>query len=216
MKQAAMLTILALIPVVVSAQELPAGAWSSAEARTILDASRTIHLDPDLSDLTAGERKAVDLLVQAGIILHKLYLDAKHPEALSSLRALQVMDAENPTTATADLLKLYRYSQGPIATTLDNERKAFLPVEPESPTRNVYPMGATRAEIDAYLARHPEMTGEILGERTLVRRTTPGNVRRDLAMLARYPALHTLHPGLGVQLRTALGDADDGQSVRAG
>ena len=38
---------------------------------------------------------------------------------------------------------LYRLFQGPIATTLDNQRLPFLPVDPPTPGKNVYPWGVS-------------------------------------------------------------------------
>ncbi|MBW3566070.1 MAG: NUDIX hydrolase [Acidobacteria bacterium] len=201
MKSAPMSAALLLIAATASAQELPEGYWGVDRSQPILDATRTIRLDPDLSDLTPGERRAVGHLLEAGAILHQLYLEAKHPEALSSLAALRALHVELDSRATRNLLALYRLSKGPIVTTLENERVAFLPVGPEKPVRNIYPPDATREAIDAYLARHPEMRDEILAERTIVRASSDTNLRHDIGTLARYPVLHVLHPGLAVHLR---------------
>ena len=39
---------------------------------------------------------------------------------------------------------LYRLFQGPIATTLDNKREPFLPVDGLKPWKNMYPWGITK------------------------------------------------------------------------
>jgi hypothetical protein len=184
------------------AADLPSGYWPVDLSQPILDKTRTIRLAPDLSELTDGEREAVRQLLEAGALLQHIYEDSRHPEARESLARLEALHASTGAgPATGNLLDLYRLNQGPIATTLDNRREAFLPVAPEAPTRNVYPAGATREEIDAFLATHPQQRDAILGERTVVRRGTRDDAARDLAVLRKYPVLDTLHPGLAARLR---------------
>src|SRR5690606_464860 len=100
----------------------------------------------------------------------------------------------------ADLARLFRLMNGPIATTLGNERVPFVGVAPETPARNVYPRGATRAALDAYLAQHPQRRAELLHLRSVVQDASAENVRRALATLDAHPALDRLHPGLRVRL----------------
>ena len=183
------------------ATDLPSGYWPVDLSQPILDRTRTIRLAPDLSKLTDGEREAVRHLVEAGALLQAIYEDSRHPEARAAYARLEALHASTGAgPATGNLLDLYRLNQGPIATTLDNRREAFLPVAPETPTRNVYPPGATREEIDAFLATHPEQRDAMLGERTVVRRGTRESAAHDLAVLQKYPVLDTLHPGLAAQL----------------
>lgn len=194
----------------VAAQELPEGYWGVERSAEILDLTRTVTLSPDLSDLTRGERRAVDLLLEAGRILHEIYLDSRHPEALEALDQLNELHvATGRGPATSNLLALYRLSKGPIVTTLENERVAFLPVAPEKPVRNIYPPDATRESIDAYLDRHPEMRDQILAERTVVRASSDLNLRGDIGTLARYPVLHVLHPGLAIHLRNVHAEPEE-------
>jgi len=189
-----------------SAAELPEGYWPIEKSQPILDKTRTITLSPDMSGLTDNEREAVKALLEAGAILQRIYEDSRHPEALASARALDELHARmGKGKATQNLLDLYRLYQGPIATTLENKREPFLPVVAQTPARNVYPEGATKQEINAFLEKHPEQRDSILGERTVVRRTTPANVDRDIEILKRHPVLDTLHPGLRSHL-TAIRD----------
>jgi hypothetical protein len=96
----------------------------------------------DLSKLSDGEKKAVAKLIEAGQIFQKLYEEQRHPEALSAYRALEQLDKRTGSTpATQNLLTLYRLFQGPIATTLENKREPFLPVDGTKPGKNVYPWG---------------------------------------------------------------------------
>jgi hypothetical protein len=192
------------------AADLPEGYWPASKSKAVLDKARTIVLDPDLSGLTAGERAAVDALLEAGAILQRLYEDSRHPEALAAARALDALHEKTGRgAATQNLLDLYRLNQGPIATTLDNQREPFLPVAPQTPTRNVYPAGMTKEELDAFLEARPEQRDAILGERTVVRRTTPENVARDLGTLKAYPVLDALHPGLAAHLEMARDRAEE-------
>lgn len=181
-------------------QILPDGYWPVEKGQRIIDKTQPILLEPDLSHLTSGERNAVAKLLEVGKIFQRLYEDQRHHQALSSFTALEKLDQRTGSTATRNLLTLYRLFQGPIATTLENEREPFLPVSPTAPGKNVYPPNATREEIEAYLSVNPEKRYEILDQRTVVRRHTAQNIQSDLVALRKYPVLDTLHPGLKKRL----------------
>ena len=181
-----------------AASTLPPGYWTPEQAEAVLARTQDVRLAPDLGALTAGERKALDRLLEVGAIFQRLYEESRHHQARESLAALEGLHMKGAAPAhTAALLRLYRLNQGPIATTLDNKRLPFLPVAPPAPGRNVYPLGATREEIDAFLTANPGERDRILDPRTVVRRATAENLPRDRAVLARHPALDTLHPALG-------------------
>ena len=192
-----------LLTALLLTQTLPAGYWPLEKSQPIIEKTQTITLSPDLSKLTVGEKKAVAKLIEVGRIFQKLYEEQRHPEALSSYRALEQLDKSSGSKpATQNLLTLYRLFQGPIATTLDNKREAFLPVEPTKPGKNVYPWGMTKGAID------PNRPGasELLDLRTVVRSQL--NLPRDIATLRKYPVLQTLHPKLLSQLGMARPDVD--------
>ena len=174
-----------------------APAWSAEEIAPILARTQRLHLAPDLSALTGGERAAVDELLQAGERLHLLYMEQRHPEARA---AAAYLAAHHELEAHRDL---FRLNSGPIATTLDNTRGPFLSVSPETPARNLYPAGATRAVLDAYLEANPTRRAELLDDRAVVWAATPENRRRALDTLRRHPVFDTLHPGLAERLRTS-------------
>src|SRR5204862_7522074 len=159
--------------------------------------TQTIRLSPVLSQLSANERNAVTKLLEVGKIFQTIYEDQRHHQALSSYDKLWNlhMHIGNPAP-TENLLTLYRLFQGPIATTLENKREAFLPVDPVVPGKNMYPWGITKEEIDRFLASHPEKRDELMDLRTVVRAANSLNADADLAKLRKYPALDTLHPGL--------------------
>lgn len=174
--------------------------WPVERSAPILERTETIRLAPDLSHLTAGEQAAVRDLLAVGAIMQDLYEDALHHQALSARKKIE--NAPD-TKQTRNLSDLYRLFKGPIATTLDNQRVPFLDVAPAVPGRNVYPVGITKQEIEAFLSRNPAARDEILAERSVVRRATKENLASDLATLKKYPALDTLHPSLRKRLTSS-------------
>src|SRR2546423_6270785 len=129
-------------------QTLPTGYWPLEKSQPLIEKTQTIRLTSDLSKLSEGERKAVARLIEAGQIFQKLYEEQRHPQALSSYRALVLLDKRTGSTpATQNLLTLDRLFQGPIATTLDNKREPFLPIDPSEPGKNVYPWGIKKEAI---------------------------------------------------------------------
>jgi hypothetical protein len=182
--------------------DLPEGYWPLAKSEEILKKTETIRLAPDLSALTPDEQSALKDLIEAGQILQKLYEDQKHHQALYALDRLRVLNVQTGgAKATQNLLDLYRLNQGPIAATLTNTREPFVPVSPEIPGKNLYPVDATKAEIDAFLEANPAARAEILDERSAVRRATKPNLDRDIQILKVYTELRVLHPYLEPRLR---------------
>lgn len=186
-----------------SAGELPEGYWSPDRSQPLIDKTGTIELAPDLSQLSVVEMAAVERLLAAGRLLHDLYEAQKHPQAASSLAALQALHAREDSPATANLMTLYRLFKGPIATTLENERVPFLPVAEELPGRNVYPREVEREALERHLSENPDARRDILGVRTVVRVTQPDNLAADLAVLRAHPVLAGLHVGLAQRIEAA-------------
>lgn len=184
----------------VTAMQIDERYWSEQQVNAVLDKTVTLRLAPDLSSLSTAEQEAVRELLAAGELMHELYLVQKHHESLAALEQLQALDKELGSPArTRKLLALFRLFKGPIATTLDNTREPFLPVDDVVPGKNVYPPGVTREQLDKYLERNPD--GKLLHGRTVVRRATGENALDDLAVLERHPALQTLFPALQDELR---------------
>ncbi len=170
-----------------------------AEATAILQKTATLRLAPDLTHLTPGERAAVEQLLQVGGIFQRLYEDARHPAAERERNRL-LDEARSASGRESDTALLFRLFQGPIATTLDNRRVPFLPVAAETPGKNVYPEGITAAEVESFLAVHPEERAAILGDRTVVRRATAEALAADLDTLQRVPLIAGLQPFLAAKL----------------
>ena len=181
-------------------QTLPAGYWPLEKSQPIIEKTQTITLTPDLSKLSDGEKKAVAKMIEVGRIFQKLYEEQRHREALSSFQALEQLDKRTGSKAeTQNLLTLYRLFQGPIATTLDNKREAFLPVDSTKPGKNVYPWGITKEAVG-------KGGDALLDLRTAVR--SQSNLASDVAALKKYSVLQTLHPKLLGQLQMAKPEAD--------
>ncbi len=193
---------------------LPAGYWPAEKSQPLIDKTRTIRLAPELSHLGKGEQVAVAKLLEVGRIFQGLYEQQRHAQALSSLKDLdQIKGRPGMAAASENLATLYRLFQGPIATTLDNRREPFLPVDPVQPGKNVYPWGVKREEIEAFLKKHPATRDQVLDLRAMVRRTTTDNLKRDLATLVKYPVLETLHPRLKERLEQIARQTGDAVEV---
>jgi hypothetical protein len=184
---------------------LPSGYWPTDKSQPIIDKTQTIQLSPDLSKLTEGERKAVQKLLAVGQIFQKLYEVQRHPEALQSFEVLTRLDKQSGSKSeTSNLLTLYRLFQGPIATTLENQRAPFLPVAATQPGKNVYPAAITKEEVDAKFSVNStgvQTKQALLDLRTVVRTASAANLQSDVNQLKKFPALQTLHPKLLTQLQ---------------
>ncbi|MDQ4122224.1 MAG: NUDIX hydrolase [Acidobacteriota bacterium] len=182
--------------------KLPAGYWTVEKSQPIIDKMQQTRLAPDISNLSAGERRAIEKLNEVGKIFQNIYERQRHPQAVEARTALEQLDRrQGSPAATQNLLTLYRLNQGPVATTLENTREPFLPVKPAPESGGMYPADATKAELDAFLAANPDTRDEILHQRTLVRRATAANLQRDLATLRKYPVLDALHFNLKNRLQ---------------
>jgi hypothetical protein len=180
-----------------AARAIPDGYWPDADARRILDKTLSFRLESNLADLSPAERLVLDRLVAVGRILDDLNAEQRHHQALSARRELRKLhDRLGKPARTADLIDLADLFQGPIATTLENDLVPFLPVDPWTEGKNVYPWAIERDEIEAHLAAHPEDRPSILGLHTVVRRSSPAALKRDLATIRAHPELALLHPGL--------------------
>ena len=197
MKYPAQLMCCFLLMALPAAAELPDGYWPVDRTQPILDSRLEVTLTPDLGHLSPAELEAVDALLAAGRIMHALYEQQLHAEAEAAKRRLEELHAAAAAPdATGNLLDLYYLFKGPVATTLDNERLAFLPVGAPHPGKNVYPAGLTRQEIDTFLDANPVAREPLLAERSVVRRATTAAIADDRQRLDEFPAVDALHPGL--------------------
>jgi hypothetical protein len=189
---------------------LPRGYWGPDRARPILEETQVQEFEVSLDGLEPGERRAVDELLGAARTLRDLAEDTEHQQGLRARSNLQALHERlGRPSETTDLLQLHELFQGPIATTLENERLPFLPVDPHVDGRNVYPWGIASDEIEAFLTARPDRRPELLDLRTVVRRTDERSLRADLATLRRYPLLDGLHPGLRDRLERLRAKPDE-------
>jgi hypothetical protein len=186
---------------------LPAGYWPEEKSRALMEKTGEVRLAPDTSHLTEGERRALAKLIEVGKIFQSVYEQQRHARAAASYAALVALDKRlGSPESTRNLLDIYRLFQGPIGTTLENRREPIVPVELTAPGAAMYG-GATKEEVEAFLAAHPDKRDAILDQRTAVRRATAANLKRDLDKLRQYPVLDALHPGLHKELDTTRPDA---------
>ncbi|MEJ2535378.1 MAG: NUDIX hydrolase, partial [Gammaproteobacteria bacterium] len=178
------------------AGELLEQAWDEERARLLLDKTLYLHLDFDAAGYTGAERAAAQELIAAGHRLHTLYLTQRHAQGAAA-------EAAMGATAPQHLRDLFRIMKGPIATTLENQREAFLGVMDEVKGKNVYPRDATRESLDAWFAAHPESREDLLHLRSAVVMASRENKANALATLRKYPVLETLHPGLRESIDSA-------------
>jgi hypothetical protein len=190
--------MLAVSPLVAQPAPAPAG-YGEAQAKAILDRTQEIRLAPDLSRLSAEERQAVAKLLEVGAIFQRLYEEQRYGDMARVRRLL----ASAPAALRPSYERLYRLFQGPIATNLENHREPFLAVPDAPPGKNVYPADLTQAEMDAFLAAHPEARAGLMNPLSVVRRADAASLAADLATLRANPVLDVLHPGLraGLQQR---------------
>ena len=192
-----------------SLAELPEGYWSQEQSQPILDATLRVTLDPDLSHLTGAEAKAVAELVAAGRIINDLYELQLHGQSAAAKQALlELNESTDRSPATVNLLDLWHLSHGPIVTTLDNARLAFVPAAAERPGRNFYPSDLTREEFDSYLEQNSDDADLLLDLRTIVRRASEENLSADIMRLGDFPEVDALHTGLRERLESVKADRD--------
>jgi hypothetical protein len=196
-KRVLALGVVALLNPLQANSEQPAAAYYTPEqSAAILEKTGELRLAPDLGHLSAREWASLDLLLEVGQIMHDLYLQSRHHQALEQRAALARLEREN----SEDLAKLFRVFRGPILTDLDNQRVAFLPVDPEAKGKNVYPLGVTREDMEAFFRAYPEQRDSVLHLRSVVRANTAASRAADLATLDRHPVLDGLYPRLRSRL----------------
>ena len=141
---------------------------------------KKVEMPFDLGRLSARERVLVNELVAASRDLEQIYWRQNSPDDIEISRALaSSKDPRAPALRRLLWINGSRYDQ------LD-DNKPFIGTEPMPPGRNLYPRGLTRADIEAYVAAHPDQKDAIYGEHTVVElvsrkplrlKTTPYHVK---------------------------------------
>ncbi len=129
-----------------------------------------VDIRVDLSGLPANERQALAHLVRAARITDALFLR----QIWAGNEALLLKLLEDTTLLGRTRLDYFLINKGPWSR-LDNDA-AFIPGAPEKPAAaNFYPAGATRADVEAWIARlAPVEHAAATGFFTTIRRNAGG------------------------------------------
>jgi hypothetical protein len=119
--------------------------------------------------LSARERQLVDKLVEASRHLESIYWRQSDPAALALYKALAPGAPGAGAVPNAGALRRLLWINGSRYDLLD-ENRPFVGKQPLAPGRALYPEGATRQEIDAYVAAHPAARKAIYDEHAVIRR----------------------------------------------
>ena len=188
-----------------------------AEMTAILQKTATLRLAPDLSHLTAGERAAVNHLLQVGGILQRLYEEARHPSAererhrlLDEARTAAGRRALPSPTPRASSASSRARSPPPSTTGASRSSPSRRRRRGRTSTPPASPPPRSRPSSPPIRQERPS----ILGERTVVRRATAEALAADLDTLQRVPLVAGLHPFLAGKL-AALAEHPDPQVLYA-
>ena len=124
---------------------------------------REVEMPFRSTGLTLNERKMVDKLVEACRFVEDIYWRQIDPDALTLYQSLA--HSTNPQDV---LLRRYLWINASRFDLID-ENKPFAGSDPMSPGRGFYPQGLTRAQIEKYVAEHPEKKAAIYSPTTVVR-----------------------------------------------
>ncbi|ABS24742.1 DNA mismatch repair protein MutT [Anaeromyxobacter sp. Fw109-5] len=166
---AAALAFAALPADAASAARFPdAAALRRAEARYA-----PVDLKVDVSRLPESERRALALLVEAARVMDALFLR----QAWAGNEPLLLVLAQDRSPLGQARLAAFLRNKGPWDR-LEHGEPAFLPGVPEKPAAaNFYPAGATKEEVERWLAGlAPEAKAEATGFFTTVRRAPGGGL----------------------------------------
>lgn len=159
---------------------------------------RSVKVPFNTAGLSAREVRMVRELVEAGKNLESIFWRQADPEGLALYQALSGCPGKNEKDISHYLLiNGGRYD-------LLEGNKPFIGTPEEAPGRALYPAGITRAEIDSYVAAHPDKKAEIFNPWTVVRRS--GN---DLVGIPYHVAFAEWLNPAAKELRDAADLSDD-------
>ncbi|HXO37618.1 MAG TPA: hypothetical protein VN872_03220 [Candidatus Acidoferrum sp.] len=195
-----LLTFLLVSTIMATAQKTPAPASSPNTASTAFPnadelnqmAARfaPVNLEVDLSALSAGDKKALAKLIEAGRIVNHLFMQQFWSGDLALYQKLQ----QDKTPLGKARLHYFWINKGPWSEI--DEHKAFLPGVPAKKPAgaNFYPEDMTKEEFESWVKAHPDQKEQAEGFFTVVRRDAnkqlklvPYNVeyKSDLAQAAK-------------------------------
>jgi hypothetical protein len=171
-----LLTFLLVSTIMATAQKTPAPASSPNAASTAFPnadelnqmAARfaPVRLEVDLSALSAGDKKALGKLIEAGRIVNHLFMQQFWSGDLALYQKLQ----QDKTPLGKARLHYFWINKGPWSEI--DEHKAFLPGVPAKKPAgaNFYPEDMTKEEFESWVKAHPDQKEQAEGFFTVVRR----------------------------------------------
>jgi len=125
-----------------------------------------VRLEVDLSSLSAGDKKALAKLIEAGRIVNHLFMQQFWSGDLALYDKLQL----DKTPLGKARLHYFWINKGPWSEI--DEHKAFLPGVPAKKPAgaNFYPEDMTREEFESWVKAHPDQKEQAEGFFTVVRR----------------------------------------------
>jgi hypothetical protein len=125
---------------------------------------KPVRMPYNASALSARERQMIDQLVLALHQLENIFWRQSDPEGLTLYKALEKVD-----TPLARSTRRYLFING-SRWDLVNENEPFAGRQPMPPGHALYPADLTRAQVDAYVAAHPDRKALIFEPYTIVQR----------------------------------------------
>jgi hypothetical protein len=125
---------------------------------------KTVQMPFHSQGLKPREIQLVNKLVEASRDFESIYWRQSDPEALTLYESLK-----GAAHARDQMLRRFLYINGSRFDLLD-ENRPFVGTEAMPPGQALYPADLTRAQLDAYVAAHPEKKSEIYSPYTIVRR----------------------------------------------
>jgi hypothetical protein len=167
-----LLTFLLVSTIMATAQKTPAPANSPKPFPTTDELNQMaarfapVRLEVDLSSLSAGDKKALAKLIEAGRIVNHLFMQQFWSGDLALYDKLQL----DKTLLGKARLHYFWINKGPWSEI--DEHKAFLPGVPAKKPAgaNFYPEDMTKEEFESWVKAHPDQKEQAEGFFTVVRR----------------------------------------------
>jgi len=167
-----LLTFLLVSTIMATAQKTPApasaptAAPSADELNQMAARFAPVRLEVDLSSLSAGDKKALAKLIEAGRIVDHIFMQQFWSGDLALYDKLQL----DKTPLGKARLHYFWINKGPWSEI--DEHKAFLPGVPAKKPAgaNFYPEDMTKEEFESWVKAHPDQKEQAEGFFTVVRR----------------------------------------------
>jgi len=131
-----------------------------------------VDIGADVARLPAGERRALDKIVEAARLMDPLFL--RQVWAGNESLLLELLEDESPLGRAR--LRYFLINKGPWSR-LDEEAPFIPGVPPKPPAANYYPAGASKADVEAWMKTLPEAQAQrVRGFFTTIRRGPGGRL----------------------------------------